>query len=44
MSNVTVAVLLLVGGAGVALFYMALARGLKFRDDFVEARRDAEED
>ena len=36
----TLAVLLLLGGGGVALLYASLARGLKFREDFVEARRE----
>ena len=44
MSTLTAAILVLVGGAGVVLFYQAFARGLKFRDDFVDARRDDEAD
>lgn len=39
----TSAILLLMGGSGVALLYMSLARGLKFHDDFVEARRDRDD-
>ncbi|MEE4300697.1 MAG: hypothetical protein V2J24_14760 [Pseudomonadales bacterium] len=39
MSTLTVAILVLMGGGGVGMLYMALGRGLKFRDDFVEARR-----
>lgn len=39
----TVAVLVLMAGAGVGLLYAALARGLKFRDDFVEARREQDD-